>query len=98
MHRAHIWRACTPYPLLYAHQHPLTAPEHLRSTQNTQHNTHSLPDLVREVSKEMPDVMVDFMKASSYGAASESTGDVQVKHVSDLTKWDHYHILLVSSC
>jgi len=52
-------------------------------------------DLAREVSKEIPDVKVDFMKASSYGAASESSGAVTVKEVSDLSKWDHYNILLV---
>jgi len=35
-------------------------------------------DLAREISKEIPDVKVDFMRASSYGAASESSGAVQV--------------------
>jgi hypothetical protein len=36
------------------------------------------------------------MKASSYGAASESTGDVEVQGASNLAKWDNYNILLVS--
>jgi hypoxanthine-guanine phosphoribosyltransferase len=53
-------------------------------------------DLAREVSKEIPNVKVDFMKASSYGAASESSGDVTVKGASTLAKWDNYNILLVS--
>lgn len=53
-------------------------------------------DLAREVSKEIPDVKVDFMKASSYGAASESNGAVTVKEVGDLSKWEQYNILLVS--
>lgn len=54
-------------------------------------------DLAREVSKEIPNVKVDFMKASSYGAASESTGDVTVQGASNLAKWDNYNILLVST-
>jgi hypothetical protein len=41
-------------------------------------------------------VKVDFMKASSYGAASESSGDVTVKGASNLAKWDNYNMLLVS--
>lgn len=53
------------------------------------------PDLAREVSKEIPDVKVDFMRASSYGAASESSGDVTVKGVSNLAKWENYNIVLV---
>lgn len=52
-------------------------------------------DLAREVSKEIPNVKVDFMKASSYGAASQSSGDVTVKGASTLAKWEHYNILLV---
>lgn len=53
-------------------------------------------DLAREVSKEIPNVKVDFMKASSYGAASQSSGDVTVKGASNLAKWANYNILLVS--
>jgi hypothetical protein len=52
-------------------------------------------DLAREVSKEIPDVKVDFMRASSYGSASESSGDVTVKGVSNLAKWENYNIVLV---
>lgn len=51
--------------------------------------------MAREVSKEIPDVKVDFMRASSYGAASESSGDVTVKGVSNLAKWENYNIVLV---
>eukprot|EP00878_Enallax_costatus_P003975 GHUV01004197.1.p1 GENE.GHUV01004197.1~~GHUV01004197.1.p1 ORF type:complete len:237 (+),score=40.79 GHUV01004197.1:238-948(+) len=52
-------------------------------------------DLAREISKEIPDVKVDFLRASSYGSASESGGNVVVKGTSSLSKWDDYHILLV---
>lgn len=52
-------------------------------------------DLAREISKELPDVKVDFLRASSYGTASESSGQVQVKTTSDLGRWEEYHILLV---
>ena len=55
-------------------------------------------DLAREISKEIPDVKVDFLRASSYGSASESGGEVVVKGTSSLSKWDDYHILLVSCC
>jgi hypoxanthine-guanine phosphoribosyltransferase len=44
----------------------------------------------------MPDVKVDFLRASSYGTASESSGQVQVQTTSDLGRWEEYHILLVS--
>jgi hypothetical protein len=57
-----------------------------------------LADLAREISKELPDVKVDFLRASSYGTASESSGQVQVKTTSDLGRWEEYHILLVSGC
>lgn len=60
------------------------------------HGSPASTDLAREISKEIPNVKVDFMKASSYGAASESTGDVEVQGVSNLAKWDNYNILLVS--
>lgn len=53
-------------------------------------------DLAREISKEIPDVKVDFLRASSYGSASESGGNVEVKGTSNLSKWEDYHILLVS--
>jgi hypothetical protein len=43
----------------------------------------------------MPDVKVDFIRASSYGAASESSGNVTVQHAGGLAKWEGYHILLV---
>eukprot|EP00879_Flechtneria_rotunda_P007202 GHRR01007557.1.p1 GENE.GHRR01007557.1~~GHRR01007557.1.p1 ORF type:complete len:248 (+),score=57.76 GHRR01007557.1:271-1014(+) len=52
-------------------------------------------DLAREISKEIPDVKVDFLRASSYGASAESTGAVQVQTTSDLEQWSGYHILLV---
>jgi hypothetical protein len=52
-------------------------------------------DLAREISKDLPDVKVDFLRASSYGTASESSGNVQVKTTSDLGRWEEYHILLV---
>eukprot|EP00878_Enallax_costatus_P030922 GHUV01033735.1.p1 GENE.GHUV01033735.1~~GHUV01033735.1.p1 ORF type:complete len:187 (+),score=38.86 GHUV01033735.1:295-855(+) len=55
----------------------------------------SSADLAREISKEIPDVKVDFLRASSYGSASESGGNVVVKGTSSLSKWDDYHILLV---
>jgi hypoxanthine-guanine phosphoribosyltransferase len=55
-------------------------------------------DLAREISKDLPDVKVDFLRASSYGTASESSGNVQVKTTSDLGRWEEYHILLVSAC
>jgi hypothetical protein len=45
----------------------------------------------------LPDVKVDFLRASSYGTASESSGNVQVKTTSDLGRWEEYHILLVSA-
>jgi hypothetical protein len=53
-------------------------------------------DLAREISKDLSDVKVDFLRASSYGTASESSGNVQVKTTSDLGRWEEYHILLVS--
>ncbi|WIA41327.1 hypothetical protein OEZ86_004924 [Tetradesmus obliquus] len=52
-------------------------------------------DLAREISKELPDVQVDFLRASSYGTASESSGQVAVQTTSDLGRWEEFHILLV---
>ncbi|KAF8056839.1 hpt [Scenedesmus sp. PABB004] len=53
-------------------------------------------DLARCVSAYLPDVKVDFLRASSYGAASESSGAVSVKGAgSALAKWAGYHIVLV---
>jgi hypothetical protein len=71
-----------------------------RLTPAPHHTTPHDTDLVREVSKAMPDVKVDFLRASSYGSASSSSGDVTVQATSDLQKWAGYHILLVraSAC
>ncbi|KAF6255799.1 hypoxanthine phosphoribosyltransferase [Scenedesmus sp. NREL 46B-D3] len=54
-----------------------------------------MSDLAREISRDLPDVKVDFLRASSYGAASESSGNVQVQTTSNLGRWEEYHILLV---
>jgi hypoxanthine-guanine phosphoribosyltransferase len=55
-----------------------------------------LPDLVRHISAQIPDVKVDFVRASSYGTASESGGAVQVAGLSRLSRWSDFHVLLVS--
>jgi len=52
-------------------------------------------DLVRYISQDIPDVKVDFVRASSYGKASESAGAVQVAGMSTLSKWSDFHVMLV---
>jgi hypothetical protein len=46
----------------------------------------------------VPDVKVDFLRASSYGAASESSGAVKVQGESALDRWSDHHIVLVRAC
>jgi hypoxanthine-guanine phosphoribosyltransferase len=50
---------------------------------------------VRHISAHIPDVKVDFVRASSYGKASESGGAVQVAGLSRLSRWSDFHVLLV---
>lgn len=52
-------------------------------------------DLARQVSASVPDVKVDFLRASSYGAASESSGAVKVQGGGALDRWSDHHIVLV---
>ena len=51
---------------------------------------------MRYISQDIPDVKVDFVRASSYGKASESAGAVQVAGMSRLSKWSDFHVMLVS--
>lgn len=90
-HTAMLSRPASPSLTL---SHSLS-PSHTHLLSLSLSHTPAPSDLVREISKEIPDVKVDFMRASSYGAASSSTGAVAIKSKSALSKWNEHHILLV---
>lgn len=53
-------------------------------------------DLTRYIGLPKRDIQVDFVKASSYGSESASTGTVQVNPIGDSARWQGTHVLLVS--